>query len=148
MYGDDDASPFALRVTDSTSSRLHRLSTGRTIVGRADTADVKIDEIFAARRHCALDWSDRQACHLLSVWGPNGVGVNGASLPSGTEPRPMSAGDEICVGGVSLRYERVAETTGIASYPATPQDPPATNTNNLNRIRKEVNRWDYPEEIL
>ena len=105
-----DASPFALRVTAPVGSWTHRLSRGRTIVGRSEAANVEIDEIFAARRHCALDWDERRACHLLSVWGINGVSVNGTLIHAGKEPRPISAGDELRIGGVSLRYERVAET--------------------------------------
>jgi pSer/pThr/pTyr-binding forkhead associated (FHA) protein len=68
-------------------------------------ADVEIDEIFAARRHCALDWDDNLQCHLLSVWGRNGVSVNGTIVHAGTEPRPLFAGDEVRIGGVSMRYE-------------------------------------------
>jgi len=105
-----DAAPFALRVITPEKSWLHWLSRGRTIVGRSETADVEIDEILAARRHCALDWDERRACHLLSVWGPNGVSVNGTLIHAGKEPRPISAGDELRIGGVSLRYESVAET--------------------------------------
>jgi pSer/pThr/pTyr-binding forkhead associated (FHA) protein len=103
-----DASPFALRVTGPTGSSLHRLPKGRTIVGRSETADVNISEIFAARRHCALDWDERLECHLLSVWGPNGVGVNGAIFRG--ETKPLSAGDKFRIGDVYLWYERVAET--------------------------------------
>jgi pSer/pThr/pTyr-binding forkhead associated (FHA) protein len=100
-----DDSPFALRVTDPMGSRLHRLSRDRTIVGRHEAADVKIGEIFAAPRHCALDWDDRLACHLLKVWGRNGVTVNGTMVHAEAEPRPLSAGDELRIGGTSLRYE-------------------------------------------
>jgi predicted component of type VI protein secretion system len=109
-----DDSPFALRVATPTGSWLRRLSKGRTIVGRSKTADVEIEEIFAARSHCALDWDDNLKCHLLSVWGPNGVSVNGTFLPVGTERRPLSAEDELRIGGVSLRYEGVSETPDIA----------------------------------
>jgi hypothetical protein len=105
-----DASPFALRVTGPTGSWRRRLPKGRTIVGRSETADVNISEIFAARRHCALDWDERLACHALSVWGPNGVSVNGTIFHAGTELLPMSVGDEFRIGNVSLRCERVAET--------------------------------------
>src|SRR5262245_17652063 len=105
-------SPFALRVTTPTGSWIRRLPKGRTIVGRSERADVEIAEILAARSHCALDWDDRPGRHLLSVWGPNGVSVNGAIVQAGTEPRPLSAGDEIRVGDVSLRYEGITEACG------------------------------------
>jgi pSer/pThr/pTyr-binding forkhead associated (FHA) protein len=104
-----EASPFALRVTDPIGKRLHRLSKGRTIVGRHPAADVKIEEIGAARQHCALDWDDHLACHLLDVWGVNGVSMNGTLLRQGAEPRPLSAGDEICIEDTSLRYEEANE---------------------------------------
>jgi hypothetical protein len=109
-----DAAPFALRATTPEKNWIHRLSKGRTIVGRSKMADVEIEEIFAARSYCALDWDDNLKCHLLSVWGPNGVSVNGAFLPVGTERRPLSAEDELRIGGVSLRYEGVSETPDIA----------------------------------
>jgi hypothetical protein len=79
-------------------------------VGRSERADVEIAEILAARSHFALDWDDHLGCHLLSVWGPNGVNVNGAIVHAGTEPRPLSAGDELRIGGISMRYEGGAET--------------------------------------
>jgi len=120
-----DASPFALRVTGPLGSTLHRLSRGRTIVGRSEMADVVIEDVFAARRHCALDWDDHLACHALSVWGPNGVSVNGPLLHAGTESRQLSAGDELRIGGVSLRYERAAETQSIACPATPPQNLPA-----------------------
>jgi predicted component of type VI protein secretion system len=109
-----DNSPFALRVTGPMGSWIHRLSKGRTIVGRTKTADVEISEIFAAPNHCALDWDERLACHVLSVWGPNGVSVDGTFLPEESESRPLSTGDELRLGDVSLRYERSHEHPGIA----------------------------------
>jgi hypothetical protein len=39
---------------------------------------------------------------------------DGFVLHAGTEPRPISAGDELSIGGVSLRYERLIETSGLA----------------------------------
>jgi hypothetical protein len=91
-------------------NRLHRLSKGTTVVGRSETVDVEIEEIFAARRHCALYWDERLGCHLLTVWGINGVGVNEIMVYAGTESRPLSAGDELRIGGASLWYEQVIES--------------------------------------
>jgi pSer/pThr/pTyr-binding forkhead associated (FHA) protein len=93
-------------------SRIHQLSRGRTIVGRSKTAHVEIEEIFAARSHCVMDWDDHLGRHLLSVWGINGVSVNGTMVHAGTEPRPLFAGDELRIGGASLLY---VEAIGGAS---------------------------------
>jgi hypothetical protein len=46
-----DASPFALRMTTPLRSWLLRLPRGRTILGGSSTADVFIEERFAARQH-------------------------------------------------------------------------------------------------
>jgi pSer/pThr/pTyr-binding forkhead associated (FHA) protein len=108
-----DASPFALRVTDPKESRLHRLSRVRTIVGRRPSADVKIEEVFAAGQHCALDWDDNLACHLLEVWGPNGIYLNGTLVHMGPERLPLSVGDELRIGGISMRYEEAIERGSV-----------------------------------
>jgi pSer/pThr/pTyr-binding forkhead associated (FHA) protein len=78
-------------------------------VGRHPAADVKIEEVFAARKHCVLDWDDNLECHLLNVWGRNGIYLNGTLVHMGAEPLPLSAGDELRIGGTSMRYEEAIE---------------------------------------
>jgi hypothetical protein len=110
----EDESPFMLRVTGPVGTDVYRLSRGRTIVGRSRVGlpDVQIGELSAAGRHCVLDWDDASACHRLSVWGMNGVSVNGTLvLPEG-DPRLLSAGDELLIGNTSLRYERSGAAEG------------------------------------
>ncbi|HEY8461793.1 MAG TPA: FHA domain-containing protein [Blastocatellia bacterium] len=114
-----DVSPFAIRVTGPAEGqhpgiRLIRLPKGRTIAGRNLAVDVYIAERFAAQRHFVLDWDDQLERHPLSVWGINGLILNGTFLPQGTERRPLSVGDELRIGGVSLRHESVSETPDIA----------------------------------
>jgi pSer/pThr/pTyr-binding forkhead associated (FHA) protein len=104
-----DVSPFELRVTDPKESRLHRLWGLRTVVGRHPAADVNIEEVFAAQKHCELIWDDNLACHLLIVYGRNGIYLNGTLVHMEAGPLPLSAGDELRIGGISMRYEEAIE---------------------------------------
>jgi FHA domain len=105
--GGVDVSPFVLRGTGPVASGLYRLSKGRTVVGRSKVGapDIEIAELCAAPRHFALDWDDHLACHHLTVWGINGIGVNGTLVLAKAEPRGLSDGDELRVGSTSLLYE-------------------------------------------
>ena len=102
-----DLSSYVLRVTSPQGSGVHRLPRGRTIIGRSAVGDpdIAIGDVLAAPRHCVLDWDPQLACHRLTVWGVNGVSVNGMLVIANAESRPLSAGDELRIGQTSLWYE-------------------------------------------
>jgi serine/threonine-protein kinase len=87
-------------------------SPARCVVGRACDCELHVpdDDLIASRHHCLVD-VDLPAVTLYDLASMNGTYVNGERVPS-TLPsaltekvpgRPLKVGDEIRVGGTTLR---------------------------------------------
>jgi pSer/pThr/pTyr-binding forkhead associated (FHA) protein len=75
-----------------------------TRLGRSLSADVEIDDATVSRRHALIVRQDGQTL-LLDDSSRNGTWHNGIRVQRAV----LSDGDEIDLGGVSLRYVEVVE---------------------------------------
>ena len=67
-------------------------------------SDIGINEIMVARRHCLIDWDEKQSWHVLTVLGLNGAYLNDEFVCARDEPRVLCEGDEIRIGTTTLVY--------------------------------------------
>ena len=84
---------------------MYALHLRRTRVGRSRDVDVTIHDRAAARQHFVLDWREDVQRHQVTVWGINGLLVNGATLLRAYEERILEPGDEVRIGDTILCYQ-------------------------------------------
>lgn len=101
------APPLALRgqylaLRDDDDTRLLRLASDITHLGRGASADVRFDEHRVSRDHAILVRHGRY-CRLLDNRSANGTFVNGRRIVATT----IYSGDEISLGPVVLDYLEV-----------------------------------------
>jgi pSer/pThr/pTyr-binding forkhead associated (FHA) protein len=83
--------------------KAHRIGPGPTVAGRQDGCQLQIKSTMVSRRHCEF----QEAEGTLSVKdlnSSNGTLVNGKKIEG---PTALSPGDEVSIGGVKFRVERV-----------------------------------------
>jgi pSer/pThr/pTyr-binding forkhead associated (FHA) protein len=73
-------------------------------VGRAPRADFIVDAALVSRLHCRLEVAD-EAIDVVDLSSTNGTFVNGERIARAT----IRSGDELRVGRVGLKVERVRE---------------------------------------
>ncbi|HSC26609.1 MAG TPA: FHA domain-containing protein [Vicinamibacterales bacterium] len=101
---------FILLYTRDGRTCQHPLTTGDTVVGRAPSCDLQIDDPSISRRHVRFRvHGDR--CVLADVGGRNGTFVNGDQV---TECE-LSAGDTIVLGRFPLRLDQAAAAPIVLS---------------------------------
>jgi len=71
------------------------------ILGRAPSADVRLDLPTVSRQHAALLRDDRGMWKVTDLGSKGGTLVNGRPV---TEPTPIRMGDSLSVGGVELLF--------------------------------------------
>jgi hypothetical protein len=86
-----------LRQRDALSS--HELS-AETIIGRATTALIRLQQSFVSSHHASLRWTDRRFWELRDLQSKNGTFVNGVRVLAGEKLR-LELGDEVGFGSVS-----------------------------------------------
>ncbi len=92
--------PYLL-VFENDSSRIVRLpSTGEVLVGRGDTAHLRLQDGAVSRSHARFVLKEDEA-HLIDLGSQNGTAVNGERIQS---PRLMLSGDIITLCGVTLVF--------------------------------------------
>lgn len=84
------------------------------IVGRSNTADVRIDDGFASREHARLEWSDG-AWWLTDLGSANGTFVNGTRVSGKIR---LSGNDQIQIGNTQF-FVSLSESTQVVAK-ATP----------------------------
>lgn len=99
-----------LLVFNGTSSSMYQLPpAGRIIIGRAETADLRIDEASVSRQHAEVV-IDGDAITIADLGSSNGTFVNGAKIAAPTE---LHAGDAITIHKTTL----VVHTTAALRRP-------------------------------
>lgn len=78
---------------------IFRFSKGRMIIGRTD-ADIRIDDEKISRKHALIEAISRENIYLKDLASTNGTLLNGHRIMM----KKLSAGDEIAVGRVRLRF--------------------------------------------
>jgi hypothetical protein len=92
-----------LVVEDGAEHRLLRLADGATHIGRAWTAELRLEDEAVSRRH-AIIVNDGNTVRILDDRSANGTCVNGAAVPAAD----LHDGDVILVGRVALTYREFA----------------------------------------
>ena len=129
------AAPGPARPTGGTGLRVRRTDTGEVtalageevLVGRADEADVRIDDKRVSRRHAALrrrgsGWT------VTDLGSANGT-THAGRLLAANAPRPVAAGDRIGIGPFELE---------LLGGEATPPGSRALDDRDRTRISGEV----------
>jgi hypothetical protein len=76
---------------------------GRTVIGRAITCAVRIDDPRSSREHATIEYDEALKFHMVTDLGSrNGVLVNGVKITDATALKP---GDEVMIGDTRIRYE-------------------------------------------
>jgi pSer/pThr/pTyr-binding forkhead associated (FHA) protein len=70
-----------------------------THIGRAFSADIRLEAAAVSRRH-ALVVKEGDAVHVLDDRSVNGVWLNGERV----DRAPLSPGDRFTIGGITLQY--------------------------------------------
>ncbi len=81
-----------------------------THIGRAFSADIRLEAAAVSRRH-ALVVREDGAVHVLDDRSVNGVWLNGARVERAT----LTPGDRFTVGGITLQYVLIPEGEAAAS---------------------------------
>lgn len=108
---------FQLVITRGRSSnQVLRLTEGVTTVGRQTDCQLRIVSSQVSRRHCQIF---EKGGHLLvkDLGSSNGTFVNGKKIQ---DQRVLEPGDELTVGQVKFRIERIGTTSrpGDTAVPA------------------------------
>jgi len=94
----DDREPSLLVITAGGTSRHVLSARGSWILGRAEDADVRVEDSSVSRRHARLDLDGGAILHDLD--SHNGTRVNGAPVEGGA--RPVATGDVIALGEATV----------------------------------------------
>jgi pSer/pThr/pTyr-binding forkhead associated (FHA) protein len=92
-----------LVVEDRDEHRLLRLADGVTHIGRAWSAELRLEDEAVSRRH-AIIVNDDGAVRILDDRSANGTWVNGEPVPAAD----LHDGDVILVGRVALTFREFA----------------------------------------
>jgi len=106
------------------------------VIGRAQEADVRVDDRKASSTHCAIT-QEGEGCRIRDLESQNGTWINGERIVN----RMLAAGDLISVGATEIRFEEKSPflSTGPFGGPlldAPPPPPPASTE--VTRLRRLV----------
>jgi len=93
-----------LAIEDGGEVVVVPLSQEVTHIGRAFSADIRLEAAAVSRRH-ALVVREDGAVHVLDDRSVNGVWVNGERVERAT----LAPGDRFTVGGITLQYVAIPE---------------------------------------
>jgi len=94
-----------LVVRGRSASETIKLGEGVTIVGRHDDCHLRIKSSQVSRQHCHL-FEKKGLLLVKDLGSSNGTYVNGKRIK---EQQVLEPGDELTIGDVQLRVERVAQ---------------------------------------
>lgn len=152
---------FTLVYTRHGRIHRHELKAGDTIVGRASTCDLALDDPSISRRHARFRVADDHRCLLTDLGGRNTTSVNGHVV---TEAE-VSLGDTVELGQVVLRVDGSAGPPMLLNdhhtivespdtvirrvdEPAPPSAEPQRLITLLSEISRRLVRWQPLPEIL
>ncbi|MFD5025526.1 FHA domain-containing protein [Streptomyces sp. NPDC058373] len=96
-----DASTRLHVVSGPDAGGVHLLHGGRAGVGRAEDADIALDDPDVSRAHCAVAVGRDGRVHVVDLDSTNGTTVDGE--PVGREPVPLAPGALLRIGESGLR---------------------------------------------
>lgn len=89
---------YLVRIDEPEETPLIEL-TGRTMIGRADTCDVVLNNSWVSRQHAVLLPGDGSDTFAIEDLGSTHLTSINADRLSEHQPRKLSHGDHICLGG-------------------------------------------------
>jgi len=99
----DAAIPAGIEVVVDDGATIGTRRFGRRIlVGRAQTADVRIDDLRVSRLHARIEMRD-DGVYVEDLGSRNGTTINGVSA----DGQRLAAGDEIRIGAASIIFRGV-----------------------------------------
>lgn len=99
--------PFQLVIVQGRSAtQFLKLGNGVTTVGRQPDCQLRIASSQVSRRHCQL-FEKKGLLLVKDLGSSNGTFVNGKKV---AEQRVLEPGDELMIGQVKFRVERIDET--------------------------------------
>ncbi len=96
-----------LVVRGRSAAEIIKLEEGVTIVGRHDECHLKIKSSQVSRQHCHL-FEKKGLLLVKDLGSANGTFVNGKRVK---EQQVLEVGDELTIGDVQLRVERIGQPT-------------------------------------
>src|SRR5207244_10429198 len=93
---------------EGTTERQQKLPAGKTVVGRAPTCDLVINDTSVSRRHAELA-VDARTCVVRDLDSRNGTYVNGEQIVQSE----LRDGDRLVLGEVQLKLRCVASAAII-----------------------------------
>jgi pSer/pThr/pTyr-binding forkhead associated (FHA) protein len=111
--------PYQLVVVQGrSSSQAVRLSSSVTTVGRQEDCQLRIKSSQVSRKHCQL-FEKKGLLLVKDLGSSNGTFVNGKKVD---DQRVLEAGDELTIGGVKFKIEKVEEAAATAASTTKPGD--------------------------
>jgi GGDEF domain-containing protein len=117
--------------------RIFRLQPGENIIGRAEGADVRIDDEGVSRHHAQILLYEDQPSKLVDLGSTNGTFVNGARVDS----QVLHDGDWLQVGRstvLAFRYQHPLEEAYQQRYYTQATRDPATGLHNIRYFRERL----------
>lgn len=105
---DRDAVAYTLEYVEGATEKQQPLAAGTTVVGRAASCDLVINDTSVSRRHAQLAVSNG-TCVLTDLGSRNGTYVNGEQI----ETVELRDGDRLILGEVQLKLRCTASTNII-----------------------------------
>jgi len=105
-----------LVVRGRSASDALKLVDGVTTVGRQDACQIRIKSSQVSRRHCEL-FEKKGLLLVKDLGSSNGTIVNGKRIK---DQQVLEPGDELTVGGITLRVAKIGEAPPIKTPPAGP----------------------------
>ena len=100
----DASIPTGIELTVAHAGTIKTRRFGRRIlVGRAPSADLRLDDPRVSRLHARIEMRD-DGVYVEDLGSRNGTAVDGEPV---TEPRQLTVDDEITVGGAALVFRGV-----------------------------------------
>ena len=95
---DRDAVAYTLEYLEGATERQHKLAVGTTVIGRAASCDVVINDTSVSRRHAQVAVANG-TCVVTDLRSRNGTYVNGDQI----EKAELRDGDRLLLGEVQLK---------------------------------------------
>jgi adenylate cyclase len=94
---------FLVEYLDGTTEKHQQLGAGATVIGRAPTCDVVVNDSSVSRRHAQLSVLDGM-CTVVDLGSRNGTYVNGQQIDSAQ----LNDGDRVVLGQFPLKLRSMA----------------------------------------
>lgn len=91
-----------IRAADGAGSRVVALAGHGLVLGRGDSANVFIDDVYASDEHAQI-LPDDGSWSVRDLGSTNGTYLNGAKV---TRPTPLAVGDQLRVGKTIIEVGR------------------------------------------